>query len=85
MGLYALHDAGEAVTLALSAKLTCNGEESFPTLASASLARETWVELAGTLEVPFGCTMVEPYVQQFGGAVFPDIYMDDIVVVPLGE
>ncbi len=82
VSVFALHDASENITLALSAKLTCNGSDSFPTLASLSMAGSTWTELSGTLEVPAGCTVVQPYVQQFGGSVFPDIYLDDIVILP---
>ncbi len=81
VSLFALHTASESINLLLSAKLVCNGVESFPTLASATVAGETWVELAGTLNVPVGCTTVQPYVQQSGGSVFPDIYMDDITVL----
>jgi hypothetical protein len=80
VGLYALQNGGSAVTLALSAKLTCNGSDSFPTIASASSPSGAWTNLQGTLTIPAGCTDAQVYVQQFDGTTFPDVYVDDLVV-----
>jgi endo-1,4-beta-xylanase len=83
VGLYALQSSGAAVTLALSSKLTCNGVDSFGTIASASADSGAWKLLEGTLTVPAGCSAAVVYVQQFGGATFPDLYVDDLVVSPI--
>lgn len=80
VSLYALQDSAETLDLMLSAKLVCNGAESFTTVNTTSAAPDTWVELAGTLAVPTGCTTVQLYVQQGGGSTFPDIFVDDLVV-----
>jgi endo-1,4-beta-xylanase len=78
--VYALQNSGGAITLALSAKVTCGGADSYLTVGSASAASGTWTKLAGTLTVPAGCTAAVAYVQQFDGATFPDLYVDDLVV-----
>jgi endo-1,4-beta-xylanase len=80
VGLYALQNSGSAITLALSAKLTCGGSDSFLTINALSSASGAWTNLQGTLSVPAGCTAAQVYVQQFDGATFPDIYVDDLVV-----
>ncbi len=80
VSLFALQNSGSAITLALSAKLTCNGADSFPFLSSASSPSGTWSKLSGTLTIPAGCTAAQVYVQQFDGATTPDIYVDDLIV-----
>lgn len=77
---YALQDSAAAQALLLSASLTCNGAQTFPTIASATPAGNTWVEMVGTLNVPAGCTGVQLYLQQNGGSTFPDLYLDDVIV-----
>ncbi|HEX9620935.1 MAG TPA: endo-1,4-beta-xylanase [Polyangiaceae bacterium] len=83
ISIFARQDGGSALTLLLSAKTVCNGVESFLTLASLSAPSGTWVELQGSIGVPPGCTSVQTYVQQNGGSAFPDIYLDDITILPL--
>lgn len=83
MSIYALQNSGSALTLALSAKLTCNGADSFTTIGSANADSGVWTKLSGTLSVPAGCSATVAYVQQFGGAVFPDLYVDDLVATPI--
>lgn len=80
VSLFALQNSGAAITLALSAKLTCDGADSFPFLGSASNASGTWSKLSGSLTIPVGCTSAQIYVQQLDGATNPDIYVDDLVV-----
>lgn len=81
--LYARQDSGADLDFRLSAKLTCNGSDSFPTLATVTGASGAWVPLAGTFSVPLGCTSVQVYVHQAGGAVFPNIAVDDLVALPV--
>jgi GH35 family endo-1,4-beta-xylanase len=81
--IQALQAAGTTVTLALSTKLTCGGADSFGTVAAASSVSGVWTELAGTLTIPAGCSAAVLYVQQFDGATFPDLYVDDLVVTPV--
>lgn len=80
VSLFALQNSGTAITLALSAKLTCNGADSFPFLGSASNASGTWSKLSGSLTIPAGCTSAQIYVQQLDGSTNPDLYVDDLVV-----
>ncbi len=80
VSIFALQNSGSAVTLALSAKLTCNGADSFPFLGSASTASGAWSKLSGSFTIPAGCTSAQVYVQQLDGATNPDIYVDDLVV-----
>jgi len=80
VSLYALQDSAEMMDLLLSAKLVCNGAESFTTVGSMSAAPNTWVELSGTLAVPAACTTVQLYVQQGGGSTYPNLFVDDLVV-----
>jgi GH35 family endo-1,4-beta-xylanase len=80
VSIYALQNSGGAITLALSAKLTCNGSDSFPFLGSASNASGTWSKLSGSFTIPDGCTSAQIYVQQLDGSTNPDIYVDDLVV-----
>ncbi len=80
VSIFALQNSGAAITLALSAKLTCNGSDSFPFLGAASTASGAWSKLSGSLTIPAGCTSAQIYVQQFDGATNPDIYVDDLVV-----
>jgi hypothetical protein len=83
LSIYALQSSGAALTLALSAKLTCGGADSFLTIGSASADSGVWTKLAGSLAIPAGCSAAVVYVQQFGGSVFPDIYVDDLVATPI--
>jgi endo-1,4-beta-xylanase len=83
MSIYALQSSGSTLTLALSAKLTCGGVDSFATIGSASAASGAWTKLAGTLSIPAGCSASVAYVQQLGGSVFPDLYVDDLVATPV--
>lgn len=85
VALYAFQNSGAAMSLMLSTKLTCNGVDSFPTLATANVPTATWTEMGGTLEVPASCTTAQVYVQQSGGATFPNLYVDDLRAVPLLE
>ena len=80
---YAQQSSGGALTLALSAKLTCGGADSFATIGSANADSGVWTKLEGTLSVPTGCSATVVYVQQFGGTVFPDLYVDDLVATPV--
>jgi len=80
VSIFALQNSGAAITLALSAKLTCNGNDSFPFLGSASNASGTWSKLSGSFTIPTGCTSAQIYVQQLDGATNPDIYVDDLIV-----
>jgi hypothetical protein len=82
VAIFALHPDPGVVTLMLSAKLVCNGTESFPTIATVDVSSVTWTQLGGTLSVPNGCTTVQPYVHQAAGSTFPEIYLDDISVLP---
>jgi endo-1,4-beta-xylanase len=77
---YAMQESGSNVPVILSAKLTCNGADSFPTLASATTVSGTWLEVAGNLTIPAGCTAAQVYLQQNGGTTFPDLYLDDASV-----
>jgi endo-1,4-beta-xylanase len=83
VSVYAQQNSGSALTLALSAKLTCGGVDSFATIGSASAGSGTWTKLSGTLSIPAGCSATVVYVQQFGGTVFPDLYVDDLVATPV--
>jgi hypothetical protein len=80
VGLDALQNSGSAITLAASVKFTCGGLDSFGTIAAQSSASGAWTHLEGPLTVPSGCSAVTVYVQQFDGATFPDIYVDDLTV-----
>jgi GH35 family endo-1,4-beta-xylanase len=82
VSIFALQNSGSAITLALSAKLTCNGSDSFPFLGSASNASGTWSKLSGSFTIPTGCTAAQVYVQQLDGSTNPDLYVDDLVVNP---
>ncbi|HTQ04504.1 MAG TPA: endo-1,4-beta-xylanase, partial [Polyangiaceae bacterium] len=82
VSVFALQNSGSAITLALSAKITCNGSDSFPFLGSASNASGTWSELSGSFTIPTGCTSAQIYVQQLDGSTNPDIYVDDLVINP---
>jgi GH35 family endo-1,4-beta-xylanase len=82
VSIYAQQSSGSALTLALSTKLTCGGSDSFGTIGSASAASGAWTKLQGTLTVPAGCSATVIYVQQLGGSVFPDLYVDDLVATP---
>jgi GH35 family endo-1,4-beta-xylanase len=79
VSVFALQNSGSAVTLALSAKITC-GTDSFPFLGAASAASGTWTKLSGSFTIPTGCTAAQLYVQQLDGSTNPDIYVDDLVV-----
>jgi hypothetical protein len=83
VSIYAQQSSGVTQTLALSAKLTCGGVDSFATIGSASAASGTWTKLQGTLSIPAGCSGTVVYVQQFGGTTFPDLYVDDLVATPV--
>jgi endo-1,4-beta-xylanase len=80
VSIFALQNSGSAITLALSAKLTCGGVDSFPFLGSASNASGAWSKLSGSFTIPAGCTSAQIYVQQLDGSTTPDIYVDDLVV-----
>jgi len=80
VSIFALQNSGSAITLALSAKLTCGGVDSFPFLGAASNASGTWSKLSGAFSIPVGCTSAQVYVQQLDGGANPDIYVDDLVV-----
>ena len=80
VSIFALQNSGTAISLALSAKLTCNGADSFPFLGSVSTASGTWSILSGSFSIPAGCTSAQVYVQQLDGSTNPDIYVDDLVV-----
>jgi endo-1,4-beta-xylanase len=80
---FALQDSTSSLDLVLSGSLTCNGVQTFPTIATRSAAGGEWVDMSGTLDVPAGCTSVQLYVQQNGGAAFPDLYLDDVAVKPV--
>ena len=80
VSIFALQNSGSAITLALSAKLTCDGADSFPFLGAASNASGTWSKLSGSFTIPAGCTSAQIYVQQLDGGVTPDIVVDDLVV-----
>lgn len=79
----ARHAAASEVALRLSAKLTCGGVDSYPTLATVTAPAGTWVTLGGNFAVPDGCTAALVYVHQAGGAVFPDLYLDDLSLLPV--
>ena len=83
VSIYAQQSSGSALTLALSAKVTCGGADSFLTIGSASANSGAWTKLSGSLTVPAGCSAATVYVQQFGGTVFPDLYVDDLVATPV--
>ena len=83
VSVFALQNSGADVNIALSTKLTCNGADQFGTINNGNAATGTWKELAGTLTIPAGCTGAVIYLQQFGGSVFPDLYVDDLVVKPV--
>lgn len=83
MSVFAQQSSGSALTLALSAKLTCGGADSFVTVGSASAASGAWTKIQGSLAIPAGCSAAVVYVQQFGGTVFPDLYVDDLVATPV--
>jgi len=80
VSVFALQNSGSAITLALSAKLTCNGADSFPFLGSASAASGVWSKLSGSFTIPAGCTSAQIYVQQLDGSTNPDIFVDDLIV-----
>ncbi len=82
VSLFALQSSGADLPFVLSAKLTCNGADSYPTVHALTAPSGSWVELGGTFTVPTGCTAAEVYVHQSGGSVFPDIYVDDLVALP---
>lgn len=79
VSIFALQNSGSAITLALSAKITC-GTDSFPFLGSASAASGTWTKLSGSFTIPAGCTAAQVYVQQLDGSTNPDIYVDDLAI-----
>jgi hypothetical protein len=83
VSVYAQQSSGSTLTLALSAKLTCGGTDSFATIGSANADSGVWTKLSGTLSIPAGCSATLVYVQQFGGTVFPDLYVDDLVATPV--
>jgi endo-1,4-beta-xylanase len=83
VALYAFQNSGAAMSLLLSTKLTCNGTDSFPTLATVNVPSASWTQMTGTLNVPANCTTAQVYVQQNGGATFPNIYVDDLSAVPV--
>jgi GH35 family endo-1,4-beta-xylanase len=80
VSIFALQNSGSAITLALSAKITCNGSDSFPFLGSISNPSGTWSKISGSFTIPTGCTAAQLYVQQLDGSTNPDIYVDDLVV-----
>lgn len=77
---FALQDSAAAQGVILSAALTCNGAQTFPTIATATPDGNTWLEMSGTLTVPAGCTTAQLYLQQNGGSTFPDLYLDDVTL-----
>ena len=80
--LFALQSSGVDVPLLVSAKLTCNGVDNYPTVAAVTAPSGAWVELAGTFTVPSGCTAVDVFLHQSGGTTFPDLYVDDLTALP---
>jgi hypothetical protein len=64
-------------------KLTCGGVDSYPTVAAATGQTGTWLQLSGTFTVPSGCSSADLYLHQNGAAVFPDLYVDDLVALPV--
>ena len=83
VSVYAQQLSGSPLTLALSAKLSCGGADSFTTIGSANVDSGVWTKLSGTLSIPAGCSATVVYVQQFGGTAFPDLYVDDLLATPL--
>jgi GH35 family endo-1,4-beta-xylanase len=80
---WALQDGTEQLPLLLSAKLACGDATNYLTVASATTAPDTWVQLQGQLAVPAGCSAVMLYLQQGSGVVFPNLYIDDVSAVPV--
>ena len=81
VSVWALESGTSSLTLALSAKLVCNGVTTYQDIATATAAPSAWVELTGNLVVPVGCTTALLYLQQESGATFPDLYVDDAVAL----
>jgi hypothetical protein len=81
--LYALQTSGSDLPFILSAKLTCGGADSYPTVAAAVGPSGSWVLLEGTFTVPVGCSLAEIFLHQSGGSAFPDLYVDDLVALPV--
>jgi endo-1,4-beta-xylanase len=80
--LYALQSSGSDLPFILTAKLTCGGTDSYPTVDEVTGPSGSWVLLEGTFTVPAGCSVAEIFLHQTGGSAFPDIYVDDLVAVP---
>lgn len=78
---YALQESGANLDLILSASVTCNGVQSFPTVSAKTTQSGQWMQMSGTLQMPAGCTTAQLYVQQNGGSTFPDLYLDDVSVL----
>jgi endo-1,4-beta-xylanase len=78
---WVLQDGTSTETLALTSKLTCNNTTNYADVVTVSAAPNTWVELAGTLVVPAGCTDALIYVQQESGTDLPNIYIDDVTAL----
>ena len=81
--LYALQSSGADLSFMLSVKLTCGGVDSFPTVAVATGSSGAWTPLSGNFTVPSGCSAADLYLHQNGGSSFPDLYVDDLVALPV--
>ena len=60
-----------------------NGADNFPFLGQVNAASGTWVQLSGSFTVPANCTEVTLFLNQNGGSTFPDMYVDDLVALPV--
>ncbi len=81
--LYALQASGSDLPFILSAKLTCGGVDNYPTVDAVVGPSDSWVLLEGTFTVPAGCSLAEIFLHQNGGSTFPNIYVDDLVALPV--
>jgi hypothetical protein len=82
---WALQDGTDAIQLVLSGRLDCDGVTSYPYIAGATAAQDTWVVLSGTLTVPSGCSDALLYLNQGTGSTFPDLYIDDVTADSVPE
>jgi len=83
--LFALQNSGSDLPFVLSAKTHCNGVDNFPFLQLVTASSGNWVQLSGTFTVPANCTEVTLFLNQNGGSVFPDFYVDDLVALPVAN
>lgn len=77
---WALQDGAAPLTLQLTAHCGGDSENYFGVQQVAAVEANTWTQFAGTFTFPANCYGGVLYLQQVGGTVYPDLYLDDVVV-----